>query len=387
MNTTTFESAKNTRRERAAWAVTGTAVMAALMACGGSGGSSGGGYMSPPPAKPYYAQVGLVSDQAGGATHIDSNLVNPWGLAYGPQTYFWTANNRTGTSTVYNGGGIPMPATPIVVSVPPASGGTTGSPTGVVFNGTTDFMADKFIFATEDGTISGWSTGTAATLRKDNSASGAVYKGLAMGAVGTANYLYATDFSGGRVDVFDASYAPVNLGATAFMDPTLPSDYSPFGIQTLGTKIYVAYAKRVAPSKNDTPGLGFGYVSVFNSDGTFVQRLVSQGYLNAPWGMALAPANFGNYSGALLVGNFGDGHINAYNLTTGAQLGQLSDVSNQALSIDGLWAIAFGNDALAGKSNELYFTAGPQGQAHGLFGSISASQNNTGGGGTGGGGY
>jgi uncharacterized protein (TIGR03118 family) len=305
---------------------------------------------------------------------VDPKLINPWGLTYGPQTYFWGANNGSGTSTVYDGTGALMPTPPLVVTIPPAAGGSQGSPTGLVSNSTTAFNGDKFIFASLDGTVSGWASGASATLRMDNSASGAAYTGLAIGNVGSANYLYAANFAAGTVDVLDASYAHSNLGSSAFKDPTLPAGYSPFNIQALGGLLYVAYAQHLPSINVGISGTGLGYVSVFNMNGSFAKRLVSQGWLDAPWGLALAPSGLAGFAGALLVGNFGDGRISAYDSGTGAPLGQLVDVSGTPVVIDGLWALAFGNGSKAGSTDLLYFTAGPQGGTHGLFGSFSFNQ-------------
>jgi uncharacterized protein (TIGR03118 family) len=323
----------------------------------------------------YVVQTALLADQASAsAAHVDPKLINPWGLTYGPQTYFWGANNGSGTSTVYDGTGALMPTPPLVVTIPPAAGGSQGSPTGLVSNSTTAFNGDKFIFASLDGTVSGWASGASATLRMDNSASGAAYTGLAIGNVGSANYLYAANFAAGTVDVLDASYAHSNLGSSAFKDPTLPAGYSPFNIQALGGLLYVAYAQHLPSINVGISGTGLGYVSVFNMNGSFAKRLVSQGWLDAPWGLALAPSGLAGFAGALLVGNFGDGRISAYDSGTGAPLGQLVDVSGTPVVIDGLWALAFGNGSKAGSTDLLYFTAGPQGGTHGLFGSFSFNQ-------------
>ena len=267
-----------------------------------------------------------------------------------------------------------MPTPALVVTVPPAAGGSMGSPTGLVFNGTTDFAGDKFIFASLDGTVSGWASGASATLRMDNSASGAAYTGLAIGNVGAANYLYAANFAAGTVDVLGANYARANLGSSAFMDPSLPAGYSPFNIQALGGLLYVAYAQRVPPFTLGTAGAGLGFLSVFNMDGSFAKRLVSQGWLNAPWGIALAPSGLAGLGGALLVGNFGDGRISAYDPGTGTPLGQLADMNGTPIAVDGLWALAFGNGTKAGSASLLYFTAGSQGGTHGLFGAFSFNQ-------------
>jgi uncharacterized protein (TIGR03118 family) len=323
----------------------------------------------------YVVQTALLADQASAsAAHVDPKLINPWGLTYGPQTYFWGANNGSGTSTVYDGNGALMPTPPLVVTVPPAAGGSQGSPTGLVFNSTTAFNGDKFIFASLDGTVSGWASGASATLRMDNSASGAAYTGLAIGNVGSANYLYAANFAAGTVDVLDTSYARANLGSSAFKDPTLPAGYSPFNIQALGGLLYVAYAQHLPSINVGISGTGLGYVSVFNMDGSFAKRLVSQGWLDAPWGLALAPSGLAGFPGALLVGNFGDGRISAYDSGTGAPLGQLVDVNGTPIAIDGLWALAFGNGTKAGSTDLLYFTAGTQGGTHGLFGSFAFNQ-------------
>jgi uncharacterized protein (TIGR03118 family) len=360
------------------------ALLFSLVACGGGGGGSTSA-TPPPPAPTAYQLTTLVSDQAiAGVTTTDVNLVNPWGLAYGPTTDFWVANQGTATTTVYDGLGR-RPTTPITVAVPAVPGHVMGGPTGVVFNGSTAFLGDEFLLASLDGCICGWSAGVTTTRRVDNSGVQAVYTGLATGASGTATYVFAANFNAGTIDVFDASYAPVNLGATALVDPTLPAGFSPFNVQVLAGKLYVTYAKHVPPALRETPGAGFGYVSLFNLDGTFVRRVASAGSLNSPWGLAIAPATFGPYSGALLVGNFGDGHITAFDTTTGAQLGQLSGASGAPLAVSGLWGMAFGNDASAGKSNQLYLTAGPQAETHGLFATISYGATGTGGGGTGGG--
>jgi uncharacterized protein (TIGR03118 family) len=303
-------------------------------------------------------------------------------MAYGPTTDFWVSNQASATSTVYDGLGV-MPTTPIVVAVPLVTGHALAGPTGLVFNGTTGFLGDEFLVATLDGCICGWSAGVTMTRRVDNSTAGATYTGLATGTNGTASFLFAANLSAGTVDVFDATFAPVSLGATAFVDPTLPAGYSPYNVQALGGKLYVTYAKHDPAALRETTGAGLGYVSLFNFDGSFVRRVASGGSLNAPWGVALAPATFGTFANALLVGNFGDGHITAFDATTGTMLGQLSDANNAPLTISGLWGMTFGNDASAGKSTQLYVTAGPQAETHGLFATISYGAIGTGGGGTG----
>ncbi len=323
-----------------------------------------------------YFQQNLVSDLPGVADHIDPNLVNPWGIAFGPTTPFWIADNHTGVSTVYDGNGVQAHA---AVPIPgPAGSKLPGAPTGIVFNSTTDFTVApgqpaKYLFATEDGTIVGWDSGAAAVLKVDLSALGTVYKGLALGSSGGKNYLYATNFNAGRVEVFDANFTPVALTGS-FTDPNLAAGFAPFGIQNIGGKLYVTYALPDAAKHDDVSGPGHGYVSVFDTSGQFLKRFASQGPLNSPWGVVLAPAGFGGFGGALLVGNFGDGLINAFNPTTGAWLGSLEDGSGKALSIEGLWGLTFGNGSKAGHLHTLYFTAGITGggnvEDHGLFGSI-----------------
>ena len=367
----------------AAALLTGSAILF-LLACGGGSAADS----TPAPAPPSYQLTRLVSDQAAtGAITTDANLVNPWGLAFGPATDFWVANQGTGTTTVYDGLGKP-PTTPVIVAIPPIAGHAMGGPTGVAFNGSSSFSGDEFIIASLDGCICGWSSGTVMTRRVDNSTTQAVYTGVALGSTATARYIYAANLAAGTVDVFNESYAPVNLGAGALVDPTLPAGFSPYNVQVLAGKLYVTYAKYAAPALRETSGAGYGYVSVFNLDGTFVQRLASGGLLNAPWGMAIAPSNFGPLSGTLLVGNFGDGRITAINATTGAIVGQLSDGSGAPMVIGGLWGLSFGNGAAAGQTNQLFVTAGSQGETHGLFGVITYGPSGIGsgtGGGTGGG--
>jgi uncharacterized protein (TIGR03118 family) len=320
-----------------------------------------------------YAQVNLVSDIPLVAASTDSHLVNPWGMASSPTSPIWVSDNGTGVATLYNGAGT---AQALVVSIPPPSGGTPPStPTGVVFNPTNDFSGDRFLFATEDGTIAGWrgSLGTNAELVVDNS-SGAVYKGLALGNNGTANHLYATNFHAATVDVFDANFAQVTLGGN-FVDPNLPAGFAPFGIQNIGGILVVTYARQDVNKHDDVPGPGNGYVDEFDMDGNLLKRLVSAGVLNSPWGLAMAPAGFGDLSGDLLVGNFGDGRINAFDASTGAFLDTLNDSVGNPIIVQGLWALLFGNGGNGGAQTELFFSAGIPGSGsiedHGLFGKFA----------------
>jgi uncharacterized protein (TIGR03118 family) len=325
-----------------------------------------------------YFQRNLVSDIAGMAEKTDTNLVNPWGIATSASSPFWVSDNHAGVSTLYNGDGI---ASSLVVTIPPPSGGTPpAAPTGVVFNSSTNFQvspgaAARFIFATEDGTIVGWNSGSTGILKVDNSASGAIYKGLGIGTSNGSNYLYAANFFAGTVDVFDQNYGSATLPGS-FLDPTIPAGFAPFNVQNIAGQLYVTYAKQDADKHDDVPGAGNGYVNIFNTNGVLVRRLISQGALNSPWGMALAPTNFGAFSGALLVGNFGNGKINAFDPATGSQLGTLQDPAGNPINIQGLWGLIFGNGGSGGDTRTLYFAAGIAGtnsiEDHGLFGSISA---------------
>jgi uncharacterized protein (TIGR03118 family) len=328
-----------------------------------------------------YQRRNLVSDGFIPAENTDPNLVNGWGIAFNPTGPDWVADNGTGVSTLYDGAGKPQP---LVVQIPPPANATgNGKPTGIVFNGSTGFTVSqsgtsgpsRFIFATEDGTISAWAPNVDAThaIRVvDNSTTNAVYKGLALSAGGNGNLLYAADFHNNKVDVFDSSFKPASLAAGAFTDPGLPAGFAPFGIQALNGDIYVAYAKQDEMKQDDVPGAGLGYVSVFDPNGKFIKRVVSQGALNAPWGMALAPAGFGSLSNRLLIGNFGDGIINAYDVATGDFVGTLTDTSQKPIQISGLWGIAFGNGFAGQPVNTLFFAAGPGDEQHGLYGRIDA---------------
>jgi len=327
-----------------------------------------------------YQQTNLVSNLAGKAPITDPNLVNPWGISYSPMGPFWISDNGSGLSTLYDGKGNIQP---LVVTIPPAVQGTTGSPTGTVYNANSnDFVVKKngnsgasvFLFDTEDGTISGWNPNvdpTNAILAVDNSSSGAVYKALAIGSDGSNEFLYAANFHAGTIDVFDANFAQVQLSGS-FTDPNLPQGYAPFDIESIGGKLYVTYAKQDKDKHDDVSGPGHGFLDVFDMDGNFIQRLVTHGVLNSPWGMALAPSNFGQFSNDLLVGNFGDGRINVFDPKTGTFLGRLTNQRGVPIRIDDLWALIFGNGGQAGQTNQLFFTAGIGDESHGLFGVIEA---------------
>src|SRR5438874_3851635 len=326
----------------------------------------------------FYEQHNLVSDGVVPAGLVDAALVNAWGLVASPTSPWWVADNGTGLSTLYNGNtGAKVVLT---VSVP-------GAPTGVVFNSGPSFVVTsgtksgpaRFIFASEDGTISGWNPAVAATqavVGVDHSAAGAVYKGLAIASTAAGDRLYATNFHAGTVDVFDASFNPV---AGGFTDASLPAGYAPFGIRHLGDAIYVTYALQDADQHDDVAGVGHGFVDVFDVTGNLLFRAASKGRLNSPWGLAIAPSDFGKFSGNLLVGNFGDGHINAFDLDRQRgkgelqQRGQLHAADGSLIAIDGLWGLAFGNGAAAGPPNALFFTAGPFDEQHGLFGRLTTA--------------
>ena len=314
----------------------------------------------------------LTSDQSGTAPNIDLNLQNPWGLTYSPTGPFWTADQHTGVSTVYNGSGM---ASPPVVTIPPAAGHLKGVPTGVVFNPTTSFAIGSqhsiFLFVTQDGTISGWSSafGSKAELVADNSAAGARYTGMELGNNGTQNLLYIANFGEARVDVFDTNFHPVLLSGS-FKDPSLPAGYAPFNILRTGTHLLITYGKQNTSKTNALFCAGCGFVDIFDLNGNFTRRFASQGALNAPWGIALAPTGFGIFSGDVLIANLGDGRINAFN-TTGVLQGPLLNAAANPISLSGLWAIKFGNGGTAGKKTELFFVSGPT-YSHGRLGKITA---------------
>ncbi|HZU29283.1 MAG TPA: TIGR03118 family protein [Bryobacteraceae bacterium] len=317
-------------------------------------------------------QTNLVSDGAVPSLHPDSNLVNPWGISFSPTSPFWISDNGTGVTTFYNGTGGKIGQVTI-----PAPGGGTSAPTGQVFNPTISnatpaFNGDIFIFGSEDGTITGWRPslgGTAETLL-NNTGANSVFKGLAFGSVGSNSYLYATDFHNGAITVLKSAGAPNLTGA--FTDPTLPSGYAPFGIENINGDLFVTYAKQDAAKHDDLAGAGFGFVDEYDLQGNFIKRIASQGALDSPWGLALAPASFGAFANDLLVGNFGDGTINAYNLTTDTLAGTVDGLDGKPLVNDGLWALKFGNNGPGFDPNALYITAGLNGEADGVFAKLAA---------------
>jgi uncharacterized protein (TIGR03118 family) len=334
--------------------------------------------LSTPADAQFYEQHNIASDGAVPADHpTDTDLVNPWGLAALATSPWWISNNGTGKATLYNGNtGLKAG---LVVLIAGAAG--LGAPTGVVSYSGTAFLANgaasRFIFASEDGTISGWSGGTLSVVKVNKSGSAAVYKGLAIASTSTGDFLYATNFRAGTVDVFNSSWGQA---PPSFLDPTIPTGYAPFGIQNVAGTIFVTYALQDADKEDDVPGEGHGFVNAFDTAGHLLYRVTSGGSLNSPWGIAMAPAGFGKFSGDLLIGNFGDGRIHAFERPASGNgefedHGPLHSPSGPPLHIEGLWAIAFGNGASAGPRTTLFFTAGPFDEEHGLFGSIVPTEN------------
>ena len=338
--------------------------------------------MAAPGPSQFYLQHNIASDGFVPADHTNTDVVNAWGLVSGPTTPWWIADNGTGKSTVYNVGTDTFPLTVTV----PGVGGAQGNPTGLVFNGGTGFVvnngvstsAARFIFASEDGTISAFRGVPVVTVvpNAQAPAHGAIYKGLAIDSSTNGQFLYATDFHGGAVDIFDSSFHAVTI-AGAFTDSTLPPGFAPFGIQNIGGTIYVTYALQDQDKEDDVAGPGNGYLDAFDTSGNFIRRVASGGELNSPWGLALAPDDFGRFSGDLLVGNFGDGRIHVFDpqrLTSDGgfgPIGLMHSAAGKPIQIDGLWALQFGSGAPAnGSIKTLFFTAGPGGEDHGLFGSI-----------------
>ena len=327
----------------------------------------------------FYAQHNLVSDGFVPADHINPDVVNAWGLVAGPTTPWWIVDNGTGKSTLYN---VATGAFPLTVTVP-GVGGELGNPTGIVFNGGAGFVVNngvgtspaRFIFSSEDGTISAFRGVPVVTVvpNAQAPAHGAIYKGLAIDSDTNGHFLYATDFHGGAVDIFDSSFHAVSIPG-AFTDPDLPPGFAPFGIQNIDGTIYVTYALQDEDKEDDVAGPGNGFVDAFTTSGAFIRRVASASELNSPWGLALAPDNFGRFSGDLLVGNFGDGRIHAFRLEDGEAVGLLHSAGGKPIQIDGLWALQFGHGTAAtsanGLTNTLFFTAGPAEEEHGLFGSI-----------------
>jgi len=327
---------------------------------------------------PRITQINQVSDQPGVANLTDPDLIDAWGLALSATSPMWVANNGSDTSTLYAGGVAGAAVTKAALIV-----GTTSHPTGQVFNGSTDFVVTgasggsgpaRFIFDTEDGDIIGWNpTANANTAILGVHVDGAVFKGLAIANTTFGSFLLAADFKNARIDVFDGQFRQIPLPPDIFFhDPRLPSGYAPFNVMVSGDKVYVAYAKQ-DPSTgghDELHGLGLGFVDVYTNFGVTVQRVVTRGLLNAPWGLAFAPDSWGNLAGDLLVGNFGDGHITAYDGDRFDAL--LRGTDGRPLAIDGLWALTPGT-ANTGGVGTMWFSAGPDGESHGLLGELIPS--------------
>jgi uncharacterized protein (TIGR03118 family) len=323
-----------------------------------------------------FSWVNLQSDIAGVAQHVDPNLVNPWGMALSSSNTIWVADNGKGVATNYNADGT---ANSLVVNIPASTSNTGGAnPTGIVANNTSFFKVTKnsnslpstFIFVSEDGSISGYNAQldmTNAIIAVDNGATGAVYKGATMGVASGHNFLYVANFHAATVETYNENFALQSSASFPFTDPNLPAGYAPFGIRNFNGNIFVTYAKQNAEMHDDVAGAGFGFIDVFNTSGGFVKRLVSNGNLNAPWGLAMASGNFNPFQNDLLVGNFGDGRINAYDPITGAFVGTLTEKDGTPLDFDDLWDLLILNKGL-------YFTAGIGDEQHGLFGVIQKAQ-------------
>jgi uncharacterized protein (TIGR03118 family) len=335
-----------------------------------------------------YDQANLVSDIPGLAAHTDPNLKNPWGTSVGPGSPIWVSDNHAGVTTLYDGAGNPQPR---VVSIPASSSAgpdAVGAPTGQAFNtfdlASPDFVISEngksgpafFLFATEDGTITGWNPNvdpTHAVIAVDRSTAtdavgdvGANYKGLALVTTPTGKFIYATSFRFGTVDMFDSHFDLVNR----FTDPTIPAGFAPFGIHNLGGKLFVTFAKQGPGKDDDAARSGNGFVDVFAPNGDLLQRLVNGGKLDSPWAVTLAPPTFGAFGGDILVGNFGNGRIHAYDPTTGAFQGTLSRPDGGPVAIDGLWGLRFAPATPGAGPNSLFFTAGLNHEADGLFGTL-----------------
>lgn len=334
----------------------------------------------------HYTRTDLTVDVSAtsmSAPNQDANLVNAWGLTRSSTSPWWVSDNGMGVSTLYNGNGVPQPAgSPLVVTIPlPGGADGTSAPTGTAFNFTSAFQVKSglkalFLFVTEDGTISGWNPGADAThsiieVPKNGQAPSAIYKGVAIAMTAHGPRLYATDFASGRVQVYDGSFNRVHTEEWAFRDPTLKKDFVPFNIQNIGENLFVTFARREKGSTDEDHGPGLGAAAVFDTEGRLLMRFEHGNWFNAPWGVTQAPADFGVFAHRILIGNFGDGTINAFNAVTGKHEGALLDTNGNMLTIDGLWALSFGNDANAGAALKLFFTAGPNDESNGLLGNIT----------------
>jgi uncharacterized protein (TIGR03118 family) len=378
----------------------GAAGALTLVACGGGGSSSGSTAANQMAGQTStgFADTALVSDKLGvvaTTTKIDANLSNPWGVAIAPGLPFWVADNNSNLSTLYSGTGAIETAAitgtnEVGVTIPASAAGVPANPTGQVYNGGGGFLiptsagqeSSLFIFDGEGGTIAAWANGsgaTAVTAYDDGVANGAnhaVYKGLALGTVNGASFLYATDLHNNKVDVFDTNFTKPAAMQGKFIDPTMPAGFVPFGIVAVNGQLYVSFTKQDAAKHDETTGAGLGYVDVFDLSGNFVSRFASAGVLNAPWGMAVAPAGFGSLAGDLLIGNFGDGKINVFapnGTALATSMGPLTVTNGGTITIPGLWSLVFGNGDSDKPVTTLFYTAGFADQTDGVFGSIAVT--------------
>jgi uncharacterized protein (TIGR03118 family) len=357
------------------------AVSAAVISSGASAGRGGIGTRS-------YLQTNLVSDIPGLAAQTDPNLKNPWGTSVGPGSPIWVSDNHAGVTTLYDGAGNPQPLVVDIPAPPSAGKDAVGTPTGQAFStfdpASPDFVISEkgssgpafFLFATEDGTIAGWNPNVdldhaviavdRSTATDDAGDVGALYKGLTLVATPAGKFLYASNFRFGTVDVFDSHFNLVN----SFTDPTVTAGFAPFGIHNIGDKLFVTFAKQGPGKEDDAARPGNGFVDVFASNGDLLQRLISRGKLDSPWAVTLAPPTFGAFGGDILVGNFGNGRINAYDPTSGKFQGRLSRPDGGPIAIDGLWGLRFAPTTPGAGPNALFFTAGPNDEADGLFGTL-----------------
>jgi len=375
-----------------------------VAACGGggSGGSSAGQSADPPAAAMGFTDTALVSNSStvvGTALTIDANLQNPWGIAVAPGLPFWISDNNSNLTTLYSGIGAnetqTITGSPSVgIAIPASAAGVQANPTGQVYNGNGGFLIPTsngqesalFIFDGEGGTIAAWAkdSGAAAVTAYDDGvvsgANHAVYKGLAIGVVGGATFLYATDLHNNKVDVFDTNFSKPAAMQGKFLDPNIPTGFVPFGIAALNGNLYVTFAQQDAAMHDETTGAGLGYVDVFDFSGNLISQFASAGTLNAPWGIAIAPAGFGSLQGDVLIGNFGDGAINIFS-PNGAALanfeGPLMSSSGQPFAFPGLWSLVFGNGDADKPVTTLFYTAGFADQTDGVFGGITVTSSPT----------
>lgn len=377
----------------------------ALAACGGGGagmGAGAGAGVADPQMSGGYIDTPLVTDKqevVATATVIDSNLQNPWGIAIAPGLPFWIADNNSNVATLYSGTGAietdeATGSDDVGVAIPASAAAVQANPTGQVYNGNGGFLVQTksgpesalFMYDGEGGTVAAWaqdSGASAVTVYDDgvtNGADHAVYKGLALGTVNGAQYLYATDLHNGKIDVFDTNFSKPLAMQGKFIDAGIPSGFVPFGIAAVSGQLYVTYAMRDAAKHDEIPGAGLGYVDIFDFNGSLVSRFASAGVLNAPWGIAVAPAGFGSYSGDVLIGNFGDGKINVFAANASSlarSVGPLTAGNGQPLMVPGLWSLVFGNGDSDKPRTTLFYTAGFADQTDGVFGGITFSNSGT----------